>query len=927
MSGKILSGGTSDFEKVTDNLGVYFFEQADKFRDNIIQIHGDTGATETFTSAKQRSIRFALSLKNLGVKPDDVVLTCLKMTMDTMIPVISSLFLGARFSAIDPVQTEEDWAHCIGKVKPKIIVVDEEQVERLEKCLETRKIELDIIVLGKSKVHKTFHDLVKPFPEEEKVFKPKRVDCRETALILFSSGTTGLPKAMKMSHFALINGGINVVKFGIVDPKVELLYSTYYWVTSIMVLIRAMILGGCRVIVPKFDPENALRIIQEYKVTTCFIPPRVTRHILAVKNKEDYDTSSLRCYLSGGTTIPPEQYEETRRLFKNAHVYNVYGCTEISGFNSSFNYKKDPSHLNNIKSVGKCAPDVQIKIIDEQTGEILGPNEQGEICVKSPYAMIGYLNDDDSSKIDKDGFIKPGDRGYYDEDECIYIVGRCTESFKYGAVKIHGDTGATETFTSAKQRSVRFALSLRNLGVKPDDVVLTCLKMGMDTMIPVISTMFLGATFSAIDPVQTEGDWAHCIGKVKPKIIVVDEEQVERLERCLKTRKIELGIIVLGKSKVYKTFHDLVKSFPEEEKVFEPKRVDCRGTALILFSSGTTGLPKAMKMSHYGLINGGINSLEFGIVDSKVELLFSTYYWVTSIMLLIRSMILGGCRVIVPEFEPENALRIIQDYKVTTCFIPPRLSRQILAVKNKEDYDTSSLRCYLSGGTTIPTEQFENTRRLFKNADVYNVYGSSEIGGFTSFNYKKEPRHSNNFKSVGKCATDVQLKIIDEQTGEILGPNEQGEICMKCPYAMIGYLNDDDSSKIDQDGFIKPGDRGYYDEDECIYIVGRCSESFKYGAVKVAPDHWESVLEEYPAVEEAAVLGIPHITDGYLPAACIVLKEGVSATASEIEEFFIKRMTKLHRLVGGIKFVPKLPKTPSSKLQRKYLYEIFSNCA
>ncbi|CAG9823186.1 unnamed protein product [Phaedon cochleariae] len=500
------------------------------------------------------------------------------------------------------------------------------------------------------------------------------------------------------------------------------------------------------------------------------------------------------------------------------------------------------------------------------------------------------------------------------------------DKFRDNVIQIHGDTGERETFASVKQRSIRFALSLRDLGVKPDDIVLTCLKMGMDTMIPVISTMFLGARFSAIDPVQTERDWTHCIGTVKPKIIVVDEEQVARLEKCLETRNFEPEIIVLGKSKVYKTFHDLVKPFPEEEKVFKPQRVDCHQTASILFSSGTTGLPKPMKLSHFGIINAEISFWKTGTMDPRVELLFSTFYWVTSMMALLRAMIAGGCRVLVPKFDPENALRIIQEHKVTNCFVAPSVTRQILAVKNKGDYDTSSVRSYVSGGTTMPPGQFEETRRLFKNAHVYNAYGCTEMSGFAiCFDYKRDLSHFNNLKSVGKCVPDIQLKVIDEQTGEILGPNEHGEVCLKSIYAMIGYLNNDNSSKVDKDGFIKMGDRGYYDEDECIYIVGRSNENFKHGVVKVAPDYWESVLEEHPAVEEAGVLGIPHISDGFLPAACIVLKKGASATAAEIEEFFIQRMTERHRLLGGIKFVPELPKTPSSKIQRRYLLELFSN--
>jgi 4-coumarate--CoA ligase len=237
-------------------------------------------------------------------------------------------------------------------------------------------------------------------------------------------------------------------------------------------------------------------------------------------------------------------------------------------------------------------------------------------------------------------------------------------------------------------------------------------------------------------------------------------------------------------------------------------------------------------------------------------------------------------------------------------------------------YDTSSLHYIMTGGTSITADQYRRLKALFPNVQIIFVYGMTEIGRISGF-YPEIDRDfmSSKLTSCGRVAPETSLKIVNPETDDTLGPNHMGEVRVKSPSMMTGYYNLDSSQYFDNDSFLKTGDLGYYDDDKCLYVVGRLKEMFKYKSWHIVPSSVESVVLEHPAVKEAVVVGVPREEEGEVPAACVVMNEGFSAGKDEIEDFVAERVSDREKLRAGVVFVTKLPKTPTGKVIRKDVQE------
>ncbi len=235
-----------------------------------------------------------------------------------------------------------------------------------------------------------------------------------------------------------------------------------------------------------------------------------------------------------------------------------------------------------------------------------------------------------------------------------------------------------------------------------------------------------------------------------------------------------------------------------------------------------------------------------------------------------------------------------------------------------EGLDLSSLIFALPLGAAVAHDTPELMRRHFPSFKfIFNLYGQGEVGNMISFSLT--PKH------IGYIYPGTEVKIVDPDTGETLGPNKIGEILAKTDCLMKGYYNrpEENAKFFGKDGFAHTGDLGHYDEDGILYFDSRMKETIKYQNVHIHPLEVEEVMYGHPAVEEVGVFGMTHPEDQEHVAAAVVLKKGHSATEEEMKKLVESHLEKPKWLRGGVRFVEGLPHNSTGKLQRKQLQALY----
>ncbi|XP_050517593.1 uncharacterized protein LOC126892163 [Diabrotica virgifera virgifera] len=426
------------FDADPRGLGNFLFNKMKKYRHCIAQYIHDTDQEDTYGELLLRCVRTACHLSTRNLTKDDVVLLCSYNHKESSVPFISSLFINVPVAYLDPRLSLMESLHLLKDVKPKIIFVDPEGLELMETSVKQAGLDTELVVYGSSDIHTEFSSFIKPH-ENEKKFVPTEVDSlKDTAVIMFSSGTTGLPKGIILNHLGLM-GQVSILKGYVETGMIYLTYATLFWISAVIYQLIAIITGGAKLTVQKFDPHQTWCLIDKYKVTSIFVAPILAAALLKVGRPDGLDTSSLWNFVISGDYFPKSLLLELRNLLPGTFVFNAYGQTEVSGILTVFKSSSDKEALylhSKPTSVGLIIAGIKAKVVDVYTGAICGPNEEGELRIKSDFLMSGYHNHDTSDSFDSDGWMKTGDIVNYDEDGCFYIKDRIKEMIKYKGFQI-----------------------------------------------------------------------------------------------------------------------------------------------------------------------------------------------------------------------------------------------------------------------------------------------------------------------------------------------------------------------------------------------------------------------------------------------------------------------------------------------------------
>ncbi len=338
-------------------------------------------------------------------------------------------------------------------------------------------------------------------------------------------------------------------------------------------------------------------------------------------------------------------------------------------------------------------------------------------------------------------------------------------------------------------------------------------------------------------------------------------------------------------------------------------------TAVILYTSGTTGRPKGAELTHGNLISN-TEIARTDIVRARPEdvifgglPLFHVFGQTVALNVAVAS---GACLTLLPRFDAAHALRIIAGHRVTVFEGVPTMYVALLHQPDRADYDVSALRTCISGGAALPVEVLRGFEYAF-GCTVLEGYGLSETSPVASFNHPARERKPG---SIGTPIRGVLMRVVDN-SGHEVALGEVGEIVIRGPNVMKGYWQRPEATaEAILDGWFHTGDLARVDEDGYFYIVDRKKDMIIRGGYNVYPREIEEVLYEHPAVAEAAVIGLAHPALGEEVGAAVVLKPGASVSAEELRDY-VKAQVAAYKYPRHVWIADALPKGPTGKIQKR----------
>jgi len=338
-------------------------------------------------------------------------------------------------------------------------------------------------------------------------------------------------------------------------------------------------------------------------------------------------------------------------------------------------------------------------------------------------------------------------------------------------------------------------------------------------------------------------------------------------------------------------------------------------TAVILYTSGTTGKPKGAELTHANLRVNAQTKVETLINLGPEDVILGAlplFHSFGQTAAMNAGVLAGACLTLLARFEPLKALQVMERDRATVFLGVPTMYSAMLAVPPGERPDVSCLKVCVSGGASLPIEVLRAFEAQFGCA-ILEGYGLSETSPVASFNHPDRPRKPG---SIGTPIRDVEMKVVDE-AGREVPPGEVGEIVIKGPNVMKGYWQRPDATAEAIRGrWFHTGDLAKVDEDGYFFIVDRKKDLIIRGGYNVYPREVEEVLYEHPAVAEAAVLAVPHAELGEEVGAAVALKPGMAASADELQAF-VKERVAAYKYPRHVWFVGELPKGATGKILKR----------
>ncbi len=479
---------------------------------------------------------------------------------------------------------------------------------------------------------------------------------------------------------------------------------------------------------------------------------------------------------------------------------------------------------------------------------------------------------------------------------------------------VDGVTGRSLTYRELGIAVRRAAVGFAVQGVKKGDRLALCSPNCPEFVVAFYAASSAGAVITTVNPLTTAHDMARQLAHSGAQWLVTTADLFE--EKCRDAAE-SAGLrttFVFGEAAGAVSFASLLSrdhSAPTAD-------VAPDDLALLPYSSGTTGLPKGVVLTHRSLVaslcqSRAVHRVGDGDVVIAVLPLFHIYGLQVTMNLALSE---GATIVTMGRFDLTTFLRLVQNYRVTRAETVPPIVLALAKQSIVDDYDLSSLRVITSAAAPLGAELARSCADRL-GCRVKQAYGMTELGGGTHFapdTGRDDP------ESIGPCLPGVESRVVDSATGLDVGPGERGELLVRTPATIRGYLDNSEATAntLDADRWVHTGDIVIADADGWFRVVDRVKELIKYKGNQVAPAELEAIVVSHPAVADAAVVASPDEEAGDIPKAYVVLQS--PASADELMRFVADRVAP-YKKVRRIEFIDEIPKSPSGKILRRLLLE------
>jgi acyl-CoA synthetase (AMP-forming)/AMP-acid ligase II len=487
---------------------------------------------------------------------------------------------------------------------------------------------------------------------------------------------------------------------------------------------------------------------------------------------------------------------------------------------------------------------------------------------------------------------------------------------------IDGPSGRTYTYGQLPGLVSGLAAGLAHHGLGKGDVLAIFSPNLPEYALAFHAAATLGAATTMVPPLFTDQEIIKQLRDSGAKFLLTIPNLMEKAREVAQAIGIT-SLFVIGEAEGAVSFASLLNDGRSGEEVSRQGSLDDPRTriAMLPYSSGTTGFPKGVMLTHWNLVSM-LRQMEASEPFSKDDRLVCVVpmYHLYGLHIVVNLGLSEGATIVtLPRYDLHQFLATLEEYKITIAPLVPPLVLALARAPQVGDHDLSSLRLIHCGAATLADSVARACQERL-GCQIRYGYGLTEVSPLSHASLADPNQHKPG--SVGYCLPNTECKIVEYTTGAELDPGEEGEIWVRGPQVMKGYLGNEEATAemIDADGWLRTGDIGYCDEEGRLFVVDRLKELIKTNGRQVAPAELEAVLLMHPAIMDAAVVAAPDEKAGEVPKAFVVVKPDASGDemSGEIMEFVAARVAPYKR-IRSVEFVSEIPKSPAGKILRRVL--------